>query len=445
MFNEEEKKLSKWKEEIDKARIADERLEQAIKDGFQRAKQTKQVKKRPTFKRGIWSVAIVAVLLITLVTSIRVSPAFANAVAAIPGMEKIVAVIQDNKGLQLAIDNEHYQEIGVSGETSGIHITLEGLITDEDSLVAFYTFEHKGSFPNDFLVGYRILDRNGEEIVGKGGGYSTNWNHESDTKSINTVEIEFEDAVPTDELILEVQISKEQNVYDVQEVIQLPFTVKLNPIQKEQYVLNETVHIAGQSMTVKSVTTGPLKTAIEVEFDADNTMEIFSFEDMRLVDDKGEVWSSIQNGVTGTWSEESPNVKTYYLQSNYFEQASSFTLMFNKLQALDKDEAYIVIDTEKGVILEQPADKRFSVITMKSNFIKLALKSEKGYNSQTFANFTDAEGKEVWATSGGFSAISDKRVELSATYPNEAYVNPIKLPLHGYPQWIEGEVKVKLK
>ncbi|WP_342514758.1 DUF4179 domain-containing protein [Sporosarcina sp. FSL K6-1522] len=445
MFDEEEQKLAKWKEEIDKASIADNRLEQAIKEGFQRAKQTTQVKKHPAVKRSIWSIVIAAVLLLTLVTSIRVSPAFANVVASIPGMEKIVAIILDNKGLQLAIANEHYQKIAVSGESSGIRITLEGLITDEDSLVAFYTFEHKKNSPNDFLVGYRILDKNGIEIVGEGGGYSTNWNHESDTKSLNTVEIEFEGAIPTDELILEVQISKEQDVNDVQEVIQLPFRVELNPIQKEQYILNETVHIAGQSMTIKSVTTGPLKTAVEVEFDADNTMEIYGFEDMRLVDDKGDVWSSIQNGVTGTWSEENPNVKTYYLQSNYFEQLGSFTLMFNKLQALEKDEAYIVIDTEKGVILKQPADKRFSVLTMKSNFIKLALKSEKGYNSQTFGDFIDAQGKEVWATSGGFSPISDKRVEISATYPNEAYVNPIKLPLHGYPQWIEGEVKIKLK
>ena len=91
VFDEEEKKLAKWKEMIDKTDVPQAELELAIKQGFQRAKNAPRVNKRPYVKRGVWSAIVAAVLLITVVTSIRVLPAFANAVASIPGMKKIVA------------------------------------------------------------------------------------------------------------------------------------------------------------------------------------------------------------------------------------------------------------------------------------------------------------------------------------------------------------------
>ncbi|WP_188006823.1 hypothetical protein GGGNBK_19200 [Sporosarcina sp. ANT_H38] len=46
---------------------------------------------------------------------------------------------------------------------------------------------------------------------------------------------------------------------------------------------------------------------------------------------------------------------------------------------------------------------------------------------------------------GTLRAISDELIELSEELPNETFENPIKLPLVGYPQWIEGEVQIKIK
>ena len=100
MFRKEETKLERWKTEIEQVNVTDDLLEEAIQQGFHRAKNTYPVRRQRLYvKRGIWSIVVAAILFITLVTSIRVSPVMANAVASIPGMEKFVDFIRDDKGL----------------------------------------------------------------------------------------------------------------------------------------------------------------------------------------------------------------------------------------------------------------------------------------------------------------------------------------------------------
>jgi len=77
------------------------------------------------------------------------------------------------------------------------------------------------------------------------------------------------------------------------------FPVKLNPDayekQKKSYPVNKTVEVEGQNITFKNITIYPLRTAIEIEFDPDNTKKLFTFEDLRIVNEKGAVWSGISN------------------------------------------------------------------------------------------------------------------------------------------------------
>ena len=166
MFRKEETKLEKWKAEIEQAIVTDDLLEDAIKQGFQRAKDTHPVRrKRPYVKRGIWSIVVAAILFITLVTSIRVSPVMANAVASIPGMERFVDFIRDDKGLASAIKNEYYQELNLSTEKEGVTLTLDGVLADEQEMIIFYTI--KGAEKNErFELGLPdITDRQGRDIA----------------------------------------------------------------------------------------------------------------------------------------------------------------------------------------------------------------------------------------------------------------------------------------
>ena len=157
-----------------------------------------------------------------------------------------------------------------------------------------------------------------------------------------------------------------------------------------QFVIrvNETVSIEGQKITIKQIEISPIKVGVHVHVDPSNTKEIFGFEDLRLIDDKGEIWSSITNGLIASGTSEYG--KVYYLQSNYFEQPQGLTLTFNKLQAMDKNEAYVVIDTDKGIILEQPTDQRFTVKKTTRSLIELYLNGEKEFHHDPFNSFFDS-------------------------------------------------------
>lgn len=439
VFDDEEEKLKKWKDAIEKNDIPQEELELAVKQGFQRAKNVPKVKKRPYVKRGVWSAVVAAILLISLVTSIRVSPAFANAVASIPGMEKIVALIQDNKGLQAAIDNEYYQQLNHSFEKDGVTLTLDGAIADEQEMIVFYTV--KGFNDGEQFQGFlpEITDKEGRTIIMRSSADSL---YDVDGKGLeqaSKVNVHFLKGVNESEFILKAKLKSDSRSIDYE----IPFSLAKEKMLTTRYPINKTVLIEGQKITIKQIEVSPIKVGVHIRVDPSNTKEIFGFEDLRLVDDKGEIWSSITNGLTASGTKGYETV--YYLQSNYFEKPLGLTLKFNKLQAIDKDEAYVVIDTEKGMILEQPVDERFMMIKTTQRFIELYLKGEKEFHGDPFSTFTDAEGKEISTIGGEFSRNSDEQIKLSVRLPDEPYVNPIKLPLYGYPQWIEGKAEIKIK
>ena len=446
MFNEEEKKLEKWKEEIKKTEVTENQLELAIKQGFKSAKTKQQIRKRPYVKRGVWSAIIAAILLITLVTSIRVSPVFASAVASLPGMERIVALIQDNKGLQSAINNEHYEEIGVSGESLGIKFSLDGAIADELNMVLFYTMEFKKGHQNDLIDRFELTDSDGKELEWNSISHNYDEDFDSSMKSTNSIEIEWQDPLIVEELLLKVHIVEGNGEKGV---IEIPFITKMGDTESKKYRLDKEVLIAEQSMIIENVTISPVRTAIQVRFNSENSMEIFGFEDLRLVDERGKVWSSIINGVTS--SSRNPNVVTYFLQSNYFEEPEKLFLQFNKLMAMDKDEAYILIDTEKEEIIKQPKAEHFKKVTMENgylssgkDFVRIDFKGMNGFYQQPFTHYIDANGKsfDIMASTNNNLEEPNAQIGIELGGP---YKNPIKLPLSGYPSYINGDVKIQIK
>lgn len=443
MFNEEEKKLEKWKEKIEETTVEQDKLEQAIMKGFQRAKNVKQIKRRPFVKRSVWSAIVAAILLITLVTSIRVSPAFASAVASIPGMERIVALIQDNKGLQSAINNEHYQEIGVVGKSSGVTIVVDGIIADETNIVLFYTIEYKQNHRSDFINAYHIKAADGEEL--KLGSISHNYadNYDTSMVSTNSLEINFQEPLSTKDVVVEFEVI---GGYGETEMIKLPFTIEIDDAESQTFTLNEEVIVEGQSMKIIDIVIGPVRTAIQVQFDPNNTKEIYGFEDLQIVDETGEVWSSIENGITASSSADKPDIVTYYLQSNYFEEAQKLFLQFNKIMAMDKSEAYIIVDTEKEEILQQPKDARFSNISIKDGEMYIDFRGEKDfYHFPINLDFQDDHGQSFEISS--WSTGPDEGVEqkIMLGLPNEKYKNPIKFGIMGYPSYIRKDVEVRIK
>ncbi|MCM3719459.1 DUF4179 domain-containing protein [Fictibacillus phosphorivorans] len=137
MFKRKEEQLNDFKKEYDHVPLSLENLDQAILTGFNKAKGERKSKRK---RKSFYSFIAAALLFIGLFSSIRISPVFANYIAEIPGMEKIVDLIRQDKGRMAAVENKYYQELGVSSEVkNGLKVTLDGTIADEMGIVLYYS------------------------------------------------------------------------------------------------------------------------------------------------------------------------------------------------------------------------------------------------------------------------------------------------------------------
>src|SRR5690606_35389705 len=108
----------------------------------------------------------------------------------------------------------------------------------------------------------------------------------------------------------------------------------------KHFAINKDVTIQGQKISFVNAEIYPLRVGIHIKMDPNNTKKLVNFDDLHLVDEIGETWSMITNGVTGTRISDDEAV--VYLQSNSFKEPKELYIALNKIQAVDKDESNIV-------------------------------------------------------------------------------------------------------
>ncbi|MEM5595851.1 DUF4179 domain-containing protein [Niallia circulans] len=135
MYEEEEQRLSRLKADLEKAALPLEKAEEAILSGILKAKQEKNRAKKK--QKRLIGLAIAAIIIISFVTSIRISPTFANALSSIPGMEWLIGYIEQDKGYSAIIENDYYQKVDVSETKGDLTLTINGVIMDESGINIF--------------------------------------------------------------------------------------------------------------------------------------------------------------------------------------------------------------------------------------------------------------------------------------------------------------------
>ena len=432
MFEKEEEKLNELRKHLEHVDIPRDELDGVILQGLERAKREKQLR-RMKQKRGFWTLAISALILITLVTSIRVSPAFANAVASFPGMEKLVALIQDDIGFNAAIENDYYQEIAKSQTQNGVTMTIDGVVADDQQMLIFYSIAHNHEIGKVRPQAPRIYGENKMKLPGASMSLNTDPNDNQQSNYSSRLEISFEEPIQEEKFELMMTFESDEEVYG----FEIPFEITRKNDSVKTIQVNETVTIEGQKITVRDVKISPLRVAIHIEKDPNNTMKIFRIEDLALQNEKGEEWSSATYGFNS--SIVSDDEEIIYLQSNYFDQPKELTLTFSKLQAMPKDEAFIKIDTDKKVILNQPNENYFSFQNVLNGRVGLESTVPEDFHFELFGQFVDHNGKESY-----IQEWSNGGKELVMKLPTEKYENPLTLPFSYYPRWIEGKVEIDL-
>lgn len=439
MYEKEEEKLDELRQQLEHVNIPTEMVDGAILQGFERAKREKLIKS----KRRIRNLGMIAValLLITMATSIRVSPAFANAVSAIPGLEKIVAMIHYDKGLTSAFENDYYQEINASQTKEDLTLTVDGVILDESGINVFYTVKSDESIKNVQVQNVEL--KNNEISQPSSSSFSVTHDDQAIKEFSNKIDFHFQEPTKFNDLSfsLLMTIKKAGTVNE----FTIPFTVPENVKPSHKFVLSKEVEIENQKFTIEEVTIHPLRVDVRISLNPENSKKILNFTDLRLEDENGEIWGS-RGGISGSGVGELE--QTIYLQSNYFEQPKELYLRVNKLQAINQDEAIVVVDTEKNILLNSPHDGRLQLgdtNKKQANFF-LTQAEEQDYNFDLTSKIQDAKGKIIHSPSSSMRYDAGKMESSSSiNFETTDYENPLQFELSAYPNYIEGDVKLELK
>ncbi|WP_342599972.1 DUF4179 domain-containing protein [Psychrobacillus sp. FSL H8-0483] len=445
---------------IDKVDVPKDKLYVAVQSGFEKAKNERALKRSMIRKRSTWSIAIAAILLISFVTSISVSPVFASKVASIPGLDKIVSLIQQDRGLTAAVENDFYQPINLSQEKNGITVTLDGVIADNKGMVVFYSVQSKEIDLSSLELKYIQL---------WSGLHTKYFSFDLGNNSLPLTTKENSDVFSTSEHIWNVKQGKDlswvvglKNGNKI-EHFRIPFSYKKMTVKSKEIEVNKEVTIEGQKFIVKNLIVDPIQTTVRIKENPNNSKKLLSraFDELKLVDETGRTWSAMSGNSFKVLS-KGDLWEVPLKESFYFHDPKELTLTFGKIAAMDKDEAHILIDTESKEFLEEPSKSIFSNLQVKDNKVSFIVQVDKDYdkNMVNFHKFIDAKGNEFSIITGGRTpSVSNyvkgsminvpgvgKKIEFEL--PDKSitnFTNPIRLNLNFYPSWIEEDVEVEIK
>lgn len=458
MFEEEKRKLEQRRKSIGQIEVSKDKLHSAVQSGFEKAKKEQLLKRTKLLKRSSWSIVVAAILLVSFITSISVSPAFANKIASIPGMERIVDLIHQDRGLTAAVENDFYQPLNLSQEKNGITVTLDGVIADNKGMVIFYSVRTEDMDVSSLeLKHLRLWSKANIK-------YSFEVMNSTLPLTPNLDDEIFSGSEHIEKVTNDKNLSWAIGLKNGEKIVTftIPFTYEKMEVESKNIVVNKEVEIEGQHFTVKELIVDPIRTIVKIEENPNNTKKLLArpFDDLELMDEKGRKWSALP----GNAYKPLPKSNIWVVplkESFYFYDPKKLSLSFGKVAAMDKEEAHILIDTESEKIIDQPSRSIFSNLQVKDNHVSLTVKIDKDYdmNMVRFIKFIDANEKEFYIHYGGriphpynyvTGSITNSPGEVNIEFelPNKAlsnFASPIRLELDFYPSWIEEDVKVDIK
>ncbi|MCM0649332.1 DUF4179 domain-containing protein [Clostridium swellfunianum] len=438
--------------------VVPDNLDDYIKKGI-----ASGIKKKKVNRTKFAANAAVVCLLLLFTVFIRTSPVFAAYVTKIPGLEYLVRLINHDKGLQSAVENNFIQNINSSITKEGITFTIKDTIIDKYKALIFYSIENNKDSKFIELAEVKLIDEKGKELpVGVGWSVSRPDEKVGNKKVEDKIEISFiEEGTLPNNLHLEIKLRELDSYDDINKVktmidgiwtYDIPVNKKKIEAMEKSYSLNKQINIDGQKVTFKKVMITPIRAAVEVEYDENNSKKVLGYDDIKIVDEKGNQWGTIINGVSG--SRKNDSHETIYFQSNYFNSPKHLYIKASNVRAVDKDKANVVVDIESSKLLKAPDEKLKLMRVDKGETetrITFSLERDKLFDEKLgyfifSGTFKDSNGK----------AYHENHCETYSESVNEQTINfiidnnsdikgPIFLELYNYPQRIISDFEVRIK
>ena len=401
-----------------------------------RMESVRRYRKENRKRQQIWKgMALTCALLMIFVGSIRLSPAFASVVSNIPGLAPLVQMITYDKGVADILDHHYYEELGQTQTKNDLSFTLQGVIADETGMILPY----KISSPMDLSdsVTEKIeLRLNGEAVHAQVDFHR--YREEKVFQIEDNLIVTFFDPINYENAQFELYI---QFADEKQTEFTFPFALKKGIAKAKIYELNEKMSFEGQNITVKSVSISPIRTGVTIALDPNNEEKIVDFDDIRILDEKGEEWSAIDRGTVATGSVDEGT--TYYMQSNYFREPKKLTLSIGKVLILRKEQDYIDVDFNQNKVVSKPPSIPGLQVKVEKPMVTLNIPTSsyiQGFNG----NATDANDYDIDAESEVINSNNDYLSEQIEILNLNGVANPVRLHFITDELYLEGTQKVDI-
>jgi hypothetical protein len=335
------------------------------------------------------------------------------------------------------------------------------MIADDARMIIFYSIENNSEYKSLQISDIRYTDENSEELQAAV-SYAYIPDKGKEKRIQDHLKISF---VPDTEIPAGVHLAL--RLHEIEPLTgailqELPYVWQLDiPIDKSRfenlkqvYPVGKTVEIEGQRITVGKTTVSPTRIAVSLSLSENNSMHIFYFENARLLNEKGEILSTLMNDMIASYPGD--NQMILYFESNYFSDSQSLYLSLDGFRALDKDKTEIVIDYCKEKLLQAPDEKlqlKEILQAEKETTIKFLYKDtnltpQQQLSFMSVAKIVDHTGKELNLTALGtfYSADAYPDRHFSATFEHGSdYEDPLRIVLSDYPNRIKGNETIQLK
>lgn len=388
----------------------------ALEDCVERAR-------RKAHRRSGWrtSLASLGGAAAAFVLAVNLSLPFAMACSRIPGLRELTAAVAFSSSLKAAVQNEHVQLIAQSQTENGITLNMDYLIFDSAQLHFFYSVT--GGDYDTYHVQPKILGLDGEKLHGYGLTSAP-----SEPGELADFSVIFESGVQAPEgITLTCDIFGYRNETSYQEapvhsgqteegsapVATVTFTIVFDPkftAPGETLAIDRWVTIDGQRLDFRTLEINPTHAKLTVEFDENNTAWCRGLE-FSLIDSSGEVYEAGSRASSGSdllssGSGEDGKV-VYYLESPHFTGKAPYTIRLTKVTWLDKEDAWVAVDLQRGVAQGLPAGCELLEVCREKDGVRLAFSYTEG-NGIFSWDYRDPEGEEYRLDSAAFYTRTDE-------------------------------------
>ena len=131
-------------------------------------------------------------------------------------------------------------------------------------------------------------------------------------------------------------------------------------------------------------------------------------------------------------------------ESNYFREPKSLTIVFDDIEAIPKEEDYIVVDWAQRKVLQQPDFLQINILEIRESYELVYGKNQfKDRWIAVFGEMIDVnnnvfDSNEMWFSEGEEGTQFGQMYEV-----NEPVVNPVRIEIKRYENYLNGEASVK--